>query len=205
MYQPPSPHRLALALALTLVLLCRGVPSRPAALAGEAYPPTPAGPPALRCIPLEQALTPAGPPTTQDPRHITRAGTDEPPLRYSAAVSGGVIEAGKAVDFTLTMKNTGGVPVTFTFPTAQRYDVVIWNDDCVEVWHWSRGRMFAQVITSLGVPAGDGTVFRILWDRRDQAGHPVRVGAYEARVVFLGTWPKRSAPLALPPLVFALR
>ena len=95
--------------------------------------------------------------------------------------------------------------MTFSFSTAQRYDVVVWNDDCGEVWRWSRGRMFAQSISSLTVPAGRTTVFHISWDQRDQAGHPVRVAAYEARVVFLGRRATRGTPLILSPLVFAVR
>ena len=159
----------------------------------------------LRCIPIEQALNPFGPSTTQDPQHIIRVGTDEAALFYSAAVPRSATDAGKTVDFTLTIKNAGSTPAVFAFSTGQRYDIVIWNDDCVEVWRWSRGKLFTQANTSLSVPAGGTTVFHIPWDQRDQAGHPVRVAAYEARVVFLGGRAMRRTPLVLPPLVFAVR
>lgn len=158
-----------------------------------------------RCIPVEEALRPFGPPTTQDPMHIAWVSAKEAPLFYSASVPGEIIEGGRPVEFTLTIKNSGGTPVAFAFPTTQRYDVVVWNDDCVEVWRWSRGRVFAQVLTSLSVPAGGTTRYHVLWDRRDQAEHPVRVAAYEARVVFLGERANRSTPFVLPPLIFAAR
>ncbi len=196
-----SPHRAALVLAIVLLA---GVTSGSVALAGQTPPPT--GASALRCIPIEQALSPfPGPPTTQDPRHIVWVGAKEPPVSYTAAVSGEIIDAGKPVEFTLTVKNTGDAPATFSFSTAQRFDVVIWNDDCAEMWRWSRGRMFAQVLGSLSLPAGGTTTFKIPWNQRDQAGHPVRIGAYEARMVFVGTWAKRTVPLVLSPLVFAVR
>jgi hypothetical protein len=159
----------------------------------------------LRCIPVEEALRPFGPPTSQDPTHIAWVGAKEDPLFYSASVPEEIIEAGRPVDFRLAIRNSGRVPAILSFSTAQRYDVVVWNDDCVEVWRWSRGRAFAQVLTSLSVPAGGTTVDHALWDQRDQAGHPVRIGAYEARVVFLGRWANRTTPLVFSPLVFAVR
>ena len=160
----------------------------------------------MRCVPLEQALNPPpSVPTSQDVRHIKRVGAHESSLFYAAAVAGEIIDIGRVVDFTLAIKNTGGSPVALSFSTAQRFDVVIWNDDCLEVWRWSRGRAFAQVAQSLSVPAGGTTVFNIPWEQRDQLGHPVRIGAYEARVVFLGTWAKRNMPLVFPPIVFAVR
>ncbi|HYM91869.1 MAG TPA: BsuPI-related putative proteinase inhibitor [bacterium] len=183
-------------------LLLVSVPIAAIAPAGQAASPEASE---LRCIPIEQALSPFGLPTSQDPRHIIRVGMDESSLVYSAAVPSEATDAGKTVDFTLTIKNTGSTPAVFSFSTAQRYDVVIWNDDCMEVWRWSRGRMFAQAITSLSVPAGGTTVFHIPWDQRDQTGHRVRVAAYESRLVFLGRRAKRSTPLVLSPLVFAVR
>ncbi len=197
------PQRLALVIAIVVFLA--GAPSGSAALAGQAPPQVAVGAAALTCIPIEQALTGFGPPTTQDPRHIVWVGAAEPPVSYAAAVSGEVIDAGKPVGFTLTIKNTGAAPVAFSFSTAQRFDVVIWNDECAEMWRWSRDRMFAQVLGSLDLPAGGTTTFKIPWDQRDQAGHAIRIGAYEARVLFVGTWAKRIVPLVLSPLVFAVR
>lgn len=202
------PHRTVLGLVALLTLLTLGAPSGgpgQVALAGSAPAGQSSSATTLRCVPIEQALTPFGPPTTQDPKHISRVAATEPPVSYTAAVSGAIVESGKPVTFTLIVKNTGATPVTFSFATAQRFDVVIWNDDCVEVWRWSRGRMFAQIVGSLSLAAGGTATFAIPWNQRDQAGRPVRVEAYEARAVFTGTWAKRRVPLVLPPLVFAVR
>ena len=52
---------------------------------------SPAQPPPaseLRCIPVEEALRPFGPPTTQDPEHIAWVGAGAAPLLYSASVPG---------------------------------------------------------------------------------------------------------------------
>jgi hypothetical protein len=47
---------------------------------------------------------------------------------------------------TIAVVNRGLEPVTLQFRTAQRYDVAIHNAENVEVWRWSRGQMFAQVL-----------------------------------------------------------
>ncbi len=197
----PSPRRLALIVAVLVVSVGQsGFGAQPSQ---GTLPIAAAG---LRCIPLEHALNPPPSiPTTQDVRYIRRVQATEPPLRYAATVPDDIIDAGRVVDFTLTITNAGVGPVTLSFPTTQRLDVVIWNDDCTEMWRWSRGKAFAQVTEALRVPAGGAIVLHIPWDQRDQAGRPVRIGAYEARVVFLGRRTSRNAPLALSPLVFALR
>jgi hypothetical protein len=162
-----------------------------------------AGGSAPTCVPLD--TVPFGPPTGEGIHHVTGTGAEYNPLAFYSFVPQGAFLMGETVDVTLVITNSGTARAAFSFPTAQQYDVVIWNDDCVAVWRWSTGRAFAQVVQSLSVPAHDKVVFHIPWRQRDQAGHQVRMGGYEAQVVFLGTWPGGDAPVVLPPLTFAVR
>jgi len=46
----------------------------------------------------------------------------------------------------LVVRNTTGIPVTFTFPTSQRFDFIVRDAFGKEVLRWSDGRMFLQVV-----------------------------------------------------------
>lgn len=51
--------------------------------------------------------------------------------------------------FTLIVKNNSNSEVTLQFPTSQQYDFVVENTEGKVVWEWGKGKMFAQVLTSL--------------------------------------------------------
>lgn len=156
----------------------------------------------LTCVPLERIELV---PVAGDRYYHRTGGATDGPMGYSAAVREEIFLKGAPVDLTLTLRNRGPAAVTFSFPTAQRFDVVLYDDNCREIWRWSRGRMFAQVLGSLTVAPGAIVTYRVRWDQRDQGGRPVRLGAYEARVVFLGKRTPRSGPVVLSPLEFAVR
>jgi hypothetical protein len=140
------------------------------------------------CVPLEQV--PFGPPSGT--HHVSGTGVETGTLGFYAFIPpDGVFAAGRPVDMTLEVRNGGNAPAAFSFPTSQRYDAVVWDDDCHEVWRWSAGRMFAQVVGTVTVPPHRRTVYQIVWPQRDQAGHQVRTGGYEVRVIFLGRGPLR--------------
>jgi hypothetical protein len=46
----------------------------------------------------------------------------------------------------LTLKNTTEIPISFTFPTSQRFDFVVRDALGAEVFRWSDKRMFSQVV-----------------------------------------------------------
>ncbi len=52
-------------------------------------------------------------------------------------------EPGMPIAFTIRVRNLSSQPVTLTFPTSQRFDVVIRRD--VEVSRWSQDKAFLQV------------------------------------------------------------
>lgn len=157
---------------------------------------------ALTCVPLER-VEPV--PVAGDRHYHRTGGAADGALRYSAAIRDEVYVKGAPIDLALTIRNTGNAPVTLSFATAQRFDAALFDDTCREIWRWSRGRMFAQALGTLTVVPGNIVTYRIRWDQRDQEGRPVRLGAYEARVLFLGKRTPRAMPVVLSPLEFAVR
>jgi len=173
-----------------------------AVIAGGAAAPPGRTAETLACVPLER-IEPV--PVAGDRHYHRSGGATDGPLVYSAAVREEIFPRRTPVDMSLTVRNAGPAAVVWSFATAQRFDAILYDDDCREIWRWSRGRMFAQAAGSLTIAPRGIITYRIRWDQRDQAGRQVRPGAYEARVVFLGRRPPHGGPVVLSPLEFAVR
>ncbi len=53
---------------------------------------------------------------------------------------------GEPILFTLKVMNDASKPISLSFPTAQRFDLLMQNQQGREVWRWSAGRWFAQML-----------------------------------------------------------
>lgn len=67
-----------------------------------------------------------------------------------------------AVALVLTVTNDGADPVELTFRNAGKADFAVLADDR-EVWRWSDGRMFAQVIGHERLAPGGSANFEGVW------------------------------------------
>ena len=52
---------------------------------------------------------------------------------------------GEPITLTLRVVNGTSRPFRLSFPTAQRFDLVVEDGQGREIWRWSAGRLFAQV------------------------------------------------------------
>lgn len=71
-------------------------------------------------------------------------------------------ESADGVRFDFTVTNTSDEPVTLRFSDACTADVAV-RDDGREVWRFSDGRMFAQVITEETIGPGESETFDVEW------------------------------------------
>ncbi|MFC4356676.1 BsuPI-related putative proteinase inhibitor [Halobium salinum] len=72
-----------------------------------------------------------------------------------------------AVRFTLAVENDGEEAVTLSFRDSMRADFAVRagdDDGGTEVWRWSEGRMFAQMLGTETVGAGETVTFEGTWD-----------------------------------------
>src|SRR5256885_17031198 len=70
-------------------------------------------------------------------------------------------------EVALTAVNTAGAPVSVTFTSGQRFDLVIRRPRGDAVWRWSHDKAFIQVIQTLTLQPGDRLSFKIPWDQTD--------------------------------------
>ncbi len=57
-----------------------------------------------------------------------------------------VYQSGKIITIKLKVFNYSAETINFYFNSSQRYDFIIENDEGNEIWCWSEGRIFAQML-----------------------------------------------------------
>ncbi|HKB07644.1 MAG TPA: BsuPI-related putative proteinase inhibitor [Candidatus Polarisedimenticolia bacterium] len=110
--------------------------------------------------------------------------------------------AGAVITFVVTIRNQSDAPRTLTLPTGQTHDVVVTNAGHKEVWRYSRGRMFAQVIVDLTLKPGESRSYTTTWDQTDAQVKALPPGDYEAVGLVPGGSPgcrSESVPFAIRP------
>jgi hypothetical protein len=72
------------------------------------------------------------------------------------------VTVGDGVAFSFTVANGGDEPVEVTFRDSGKADFVVYLDE-TEVWRWSEGRMFAQMLQSARFEPGEEATFDAEW------------------------------------------
>jgi hypothetical protein len=67
-----------------------------------------------------------------------------------------------SVSFTFTVENAGSDPVELSFSSAQTHDVTVLEGG-TEVWRLSEGQMFAQMMSSETLDAGESVTYGGTW------------------------------------------
>ena len=91
------------------------------------------------------------------------------------------VESGKGVSLTLNVRNLSAEPRTFELSSSQTYDFVTYENGGEEVWRWSSGMMFTQVMGSETIEAEGSRVYKVSWST---AG--LMPGTYTVEGYFLG-------------------
>lgn len=88
--------------------------------------------------------------------------------------------AREAITWVLTVRNTTREVQVLSLPTSQTHDLALVDENGRELWRWSAGRMFAQMLTELVFAAGETKRFEIHWDQRLGEGRWIPPGRYRA-------------------------
>ena len=104
-----------------------------------------------------------------------------------------VYPLGEPVDLVYAVRNPCDQPVIYTFSSAKQFDFWVKRGG-VEIFRYSRGMMYAQVITSLALQPGETKNFEARWNQKDNKGNDVGPGVYE---VYAQLTPMKNAPPAV--------
>ena len=123
-------------------------------------------------------------PTEQEPKvsdsavtSVKRAGD----FSVSLTAEPRVVESGESVSLTLTVRNLSEKNRTFEMPSSQTYDFTASEKGGGEIWKWSSGMMFTQIIGSAAIQAEGSKVYKVSWS---PAG--IQPGTYTIEAYFLG-------------------
>ncbi len=100
-------------------------------------------------------------------------------LKLNLLLDSSSFTPGDTIIFTLTVENTSPDTIFTLTPTAQLYDLLIYNSKRRAVWRWSSGKFFAQVITKRVFPPGKRKI-EILFPGETHPGKYLRLGKYIA-------------------------
>jgi hypothetical protein len=82
-------------------------------------------------------------------------------LRLDASLD--VVEEGGEVLLRFRVANPTGDPITFDFPSGQRYDFAAYDAAGQGLWRWSASRVFAMSFASLTLQPGEALTYEERW------------------------------------------
>jgi len=89
-----------------------------------------------------------------------------------------------AVGLSLNIQNNSDKSVKAAYSSAKKFDFIVKDKAGKEVWHWSRGQMFAQMVSEETLAAGKTVKFSAKWPKIDDDGANLKPGKY----IVYGRW-----------------
>ncbi|MDP2212027.1 MAG: BsuPI-related putative proteinase inhibitor [Candidatus Aquicultor sp.] len=89
------------------------------------------------------------------------------------------VAVGENLALTISVTNTAKESRKLSFRSSRRYDFWVVDASGDEVWRWSEGRMFAQVLEDVVLESTQKTEFTESWSLIDSKGVPVKAGEYK--------------------------
>ena len=127
-------------------------------------------------------------------------------LRHEASITKRAFDPGESIEITITIRNAGVNPVSLTFFSGQRFDLLVRRPRGDEIWRWSHDKAFIQVIQSIPIRPNEPLTLKGSWDQRDYQGRRADPGAYEIIAFVTGRIVgSERAPIQLPALQFTIR
>ncbi len=127
-----------------------------------------------------------------------RAGPTATVTSRNPSIDVGATPSAEGHDLVMIVTNTSDRLLPFRFGSGQTYDFVI-KDAATgkEVWRWSNGQFFTQVVRSDSIRAKDKWRFDAVWDHRDSEGNKVPPGQYQLLGIITSLPEVHAAPVTL--------
>jgi hypothetical protein len=100
------------------------------------------------------------------------------PTLYLGKSSGALVRfhEDEPVPISFQVESCGTESVRVVYPSSQRYEIAVEDDEGNEVWRWSLDKLFAQQVSEEEL---ESVTYFEEWDRRDNDGNALPDGRYE--------------------------
>jgi hypothetical protein len=122
-------------------------------------------------------------------------------LESGAGEELGAFRRGEPVILRLVVTNRYQEVLRLRCSSARIHDARVTGADGRELWRWSQGQRYAQVLSEVTLSPGETREFRVRWDQTTSAGGAAPPGRYQAEA-----WiPALGAAVRSAPISFELR
>ena len=97
------------------------------------------------------------------------------PLDFSFFVD--PVAGPEKAEFELSLSNNGDAPLSFEFPTSQKYEIIVIDSKKDKVYQYSKGKAFAQAFETLVIKPQEKVKWKESWDYSVE-GKPIKEGEY---------------------------
>ena len=122
-------------------------------------------------------------------------------LKNASGKESTTFRAGEPLTLVVTIRNESDAIRTLALPSSQTCDFVISGPAGKEIWRWSAGRMFAQMLTEVTLGAGESREFVATWDQTTKDRPSLAPGEYQA----VGMVPVKAPGTRSEPIRFTVR
>jgi hypothetical protein len=81
-------------------------------------------------------------------------------------------------EFELVLRNNGDMPLSFEFPTSQKYEITVVDSNKKKVYQYSEGKAFAQAFETLTIKPQESVKWKESWDYITAADVRITEGEY---------------------------
>ena len=97
--------------------------------------------------------------------------------------------------FRLKVKNPTESFLSFNFNSSQKYDFVVREKESgFEIWRWSKGNFFTQVVHNQALLPEEEWEFKFFWDFKDNERNDIQKGEYFVSGILTTRDPRESEP-----------
>jgi Intracellular proteinase inhibitor len=163
----------------------------PAGAAPAGAPPAGAAPAPVRVpITKEPIVIPPPEPTRREP--VVATVTSQNPR-----IDVGAVPMPEGYRIVMIVTNVSDKILPFQFRSSQSYDFVIHDASNKEVWRWSKGNFFTQVVRSDSIRPNGKWQFEVVWNRKDNDDTPVPAGQYRLTGIITSLPAVQAVPVQL--------
>ncbi len=97
-----------------------------------------------------------------------------------------VREAGEEIEMILTLANCGDNLAVLEYPSTQRVDFIVEDENGVEVWRSSDGKAYEETEGTQVIEPGETVIYTETWDQTDREGEQALGGIYKVSLFSVG-------------------